>query len=92
MSRSTKKPYLKDKGLTTREYWKPIRHNWKQHLKLNYLDPDLIFESPKTYINDYTYCDWCWRVTHDEYPYFRWDGTMGMVGWGKEDVKKYSRK
>jgi hypothetical protein len=92
MSRSRKKPYVKDKGLTTREYWKPIRHNWKQHLKQNYLDPDLVFESPKSYINDYTYCDWWYIVTDDESPWLMWDGKWGTIWWSKEDVKKYSLK
>ena len=92
MSRSKRKPWVKDKGLTTREYWKPIRSNWKQHLKQNYLDPDLVFESPKSYINDYTYCDWKWLVEDDEHSHMFSDGTTTMVGSSKEDVKKYSRK
>jgi len=92
MSRSKRKPYVKDKGLTTREYWKPIRHNWKQHLKQNYLDPDLVFKSPKSIINDYDYCDWKWIVTDDERPWLGYDGVWSTIGFNKNDVKLYSRK
>lgn len=92
MARSRRKPWLKDKGLTTREYWKPIRHNWKQHLRQNYLDPDLIFESPKTYINDWDYCDWRYYVEEDEEPYIMANGKVIWVGWNKSHVEKYSRK
>ena len=91
MSRSYRKPYYKDKGLTTSEYWKPIRHNWKQHLKQNYLDPDLNFKSPKNIINDYTYCDYWW-IVEESNKYVMMFGDLVHVGWTKEDVKKYSRK
>lgn len=91
MSRSYRKPYCKDKGLTTREYWKPIRHNWKQHLKQNYLDPDLNFKSPKNIIHDYTYCDYWWIIKESN-KYIMMFGDLVHIGWTKEDVKKYSRK
>jgi hypothetical protein len=91
MSKSKRKPYIKDRGLTTQEYWKPIRHNWKQHLKQNYLDPDLNFESPKTYINDYNYCDYWW-VVEESKSYIIISEELTHIGWNKEDVKKYSRK
>jgi hypothetical protein len=92
MSRSYRKPFIKDKPRNQKRttlYWKPIRHNWRQHLKQNYLDHDLNFESPKTYINDYDYCDYWFEIYIDKEK----DNKMtNFRGWTKEDVKKYSRK
>ena len=36
MSRSRKKPYYKDKGSIKNDYWKIIRHEWKQKINENY--------------------------------------------------------
>ncbi len=82
MSRSRRKPYLKDKGMTTREYWSQVRKNWNQHLKQNYLDPDLNFESPKSIINDWDYCDWIMNKYKN--------GRFWYLS--KENEIKYSRK
>ncbi len=62
MSRSRKKHLIvKDKGIKS-HYWKSIRRNWKQHLHTNWDDPDIQFESPKTMINDWDYCDWIYKI------------------------------
>lgn len=57
MSRSTRKPYYKDHALTTHEYWRPIRREWKQKLNKNYFDDNFYLRNPKSIINDYDYCD-----------------------------------
>ena len=77
MSKSTRKPYVKDKGYSTSEYWQVVRHNWKQHLHSNYMDEDLIFRSPKSLVNDYDYCDWRFYISKD----------MDWMDW-----RKYCRK
>jgi len=58
MSRSTRLPVIKDRSVTTKEYWCHVRRKWKQHLHINKYDEDLAFPSPRHYINDYDYCDW----------------------------------
>lgn len=61
MSRSYKQPIYKDRGMTTGSYWRVVRHDWKQHLRMNYLDEDLAFRNQKSIINDYDRCDWITR-------------------------------
>ena len=51
MSRSYKKPVVKDKPKIS--YWKTIRRIWKQDLKAGKK-----LKSEKVLINDYDYCDW----------------------------------
>lgn len=60
MSRSKRNPYIKDKGMTTKEYWSKIRREWRQDLNQNYMDPDFHPRHPKSIINDWDYCDWRW--------------------------------
>jgi len=85
MSRSKKKPYYKDKGYSTKEYWGPIRRHWNQHLHVHKLDEDLAFKNPKEIINDYDYCDYWFYVEADTSCNWSW-------GFTEEDVKRYSRK
>lgn len=89
MARSRRRPYYKDKRMTTQEYWQRIRSNWKQNLRVNYMDPDLNFESPKSIVNDYDYSDY-WFFVEDKSS----DGANKFWNWGwtKEDVERYSRK
>ena len=47
MSRSRKKPYYKDRGLTTHEYWSVIRHEWKQKTNENYYQDDFYLRNPR---------------------------------------------
>ena len=64
MSRSYKKPIIKDKGLTTHEYWSTIRRVWKQLIKSGKELPD-----EKTIINDYTYSDFTIEIEKGEKGY-----------------------
>ena len=53
MSRSFRKPFVKDDGLGKRNYWRTIRRVQKQYLKEGKDIP------PKeVIINDYDYCDY----------------------------------
>ena len=58
MSRSVKLPIIKDRGLTTQEYWSKIRREWKQTLHKYHLDEDLYLRNPKSIVNDYDKCDY----------------------------------
>ena len=74
MSRSRKKAIYKDSGLSTSEYWRPIRREWKQTLTRVprgievtwwWYDWDvwcllnsIEFRNPKSIIDDYDYCDY----------------------------------
>lgn len=88
MARSKRRPFKKDQGMTTHEYWSGIRREWKQHLKNNWDDEDLHFRNPKVIHNDYDYCDWWVFIIEDS------EGYLRHSGWGytKEDVAKNSRK
>ena len=85
MSRSRRKPYYKDRGLTTHEYWSVIRHEWKQKINENYYQDDFYLRPPKSIISDWDYFDYWFYVYIKLYPPY-WNG------WDEEDVKKYSRK
>jgi hypothetical protein len=65
MSRSKKKPYYKDNGMSTHEYWRPIRREWKQKLNQNYYKDDFQLRVPKSIIDDYDYCDFI-LLPHNE--------------------------
>jgi len=84
MSRSTRKPFYKDRGMTTEEYWRIIRRNWKQAIQKDMHNPDLTLKNPKQLINDYDYSDYWFHVKIDTEKY-GW-------GWNEKDVKIYSRK
>lgn len=91
MSRSRKKPYYKDKGMSTQDYWTIVRHEWKQNLKQNYWKDDLYFRNPSEIINDWTRCDYIWFFQESR-PYWGEEEPRHWFGYTKEDVKKYSRK
>ena len=82
MSRSRKKPYYKDRGLTTHEYWSVVRHEWKQKLNENYYKDDFYLRNPKSMINDWDYSDYSFWIKADP---------NGMV-WTEENEKRASRK
>jgi len=89
MSRSRRKPYVKDNGLRTHEYWSIIRREWRQQLKQNYYKDDFDLRKPKEIVNDYDYCDYWWFVKLDPTKINR---ITHSVIWDEEDVKKHSRK
>lgn len=66
MSRSYKKPIIKDKGMTTHEYWSVIRSTWKRLIKK---DPESTLPDEKTIINDYTYSDFTIEIQKGEKGY-----------------------
>lgn len=86
MSRSKRKPYVKDKGISTEEYWRPIRREWKSKLNFKNVEVTFLFEEdylhdidlrqPKEIINDYDYCDYWFYVEIEK----------------SKDLEKYSRK
>ena len=87
MSRSKKKPFVKDKGHLKRNYWKIVRSVHKQQLKKDWDDPDFVFKNPKSIINDYDYCDWWFEIYIDTRIYYHLDFSTT-----EDDVKKASRK
>ena len=91
MSRSKRKPYYKDKGMTTHECWSRIRREWKQDLAANYYKDDFQLRSPKSIVNDWDYSDYSFYVYQktDSRKITFWSNYRG---WTEEDVKKYSRK
>jgi hypothetical protein len=92
MSRSRKKPYVRDKGMSTQEYWGSIRRVWKQQMRgVKFWDEDFNFKHPKEIHNDYNFCDWSWFIQESR-PYWGEEEPRHWFGHTKEDVKKYSRK
>lgn len=91
MSRSKKKPYYKDHGLTTHEYWSVIRHEWKQKLNENYYKDDFYLRNPKSMINDWDYSDYCFFIIGVD-PDDKKVNYAHFSGWSKEEEKKWSRK
>jgi hypothetical protein len=91
MSRSRKKPYYKDKGMGTHEYWRMIRREWKQDLTANYYKDDFQLRSAKSIIEDWNYSDYSFfvYVKSDSRKTNFWSN---YYGWTEDDVKKYSRK
>jgi len=53
MSRSRKKPILRDKKW--KEWFRIVRRKWKQEIRQG-KEPT----SPKVLVNDYDWCDWIW--------------------------------
>ena len=90
MSRSRKKPYYKDHGLTTHEYWSVIRHEWKQKLNENYYKDDFYLRTPKSMVNDWDYSDYSFFVAAD--PDNKKEDCAHFSGWTKEEEEKWSRK
>ena len=62
MSRSYRKPWYKDRGMSTHAYWSSIRGNWKIELKKNIDNEDFNFTHEKSLINDYDYSDYCFNI------------------------------
>lgn len=91
MSRSTKKPIYKDRGLSTHEYWSVIRHEWKQKINENYYKDDFYLRNPKTIRNDWDYSDYTITLI-GIIPDSVKDNFAHFTGWSKEEIKKYSRK
>lgn len=65
MSKSRKKPIIKDVGFMKRDYWRVVRRVHKQEIRkqkrdFSYLgwEDDFVLKNPKSIINDYDYCDW----------------------------------
>jgi hypothetical protein len=88
MSRSRKKPYYKDHGLSTHEYWSAIRHEWKQKLNENYYNEDFHLRNPKSIKNDWDYCDYSFFVNASP----EGKECTHFSGWSKEEQQKCSRK
>ena len=84
MSRSHKKPVLKDKSPVAL-YWRTIRHRIKQQVNRFFKeDPDeIILSEPKELVNDYNYHDW--KVDFRD-PFFKDKKHF------EESVKKAKRK
>ena len=86
MSRSTKKPILKDKPRNhkrTSMYWRKVRRSTANKLRtyvVNIVGSDLqdidepLLPKPQEIVNDYDYCDWIMYLDDPE------------------EVEKYSRK
>ena len=102
MSRSRKKPYYKDRGMSHGAYYRVARHNWNQELKINWDKEDLEFQNPKTMINDYTYSDYHSHTEADPYIkafFYEYDRIKDWHGKCEfeyrttdEDVRKACRK
>lgn len=90
MSRSTKKPHYKDRGLTTHEYWSPIRHEWKQKINENYYKDDFYLRPAKAIKNDWDYCDYSFFVYAPDSD--KDENCAHYSGWSEEDKRKWSRK
>lgn len=93
MSRSKRKPYIKDKPRNQKRtslYWRPIRRKWNDELRHpNFWDEDFSFTDRKTIYNQYNYCDYMFFIYYDKQK----DNRMKIFrGWTKKDVEKYSRK
>lgn len=61
MSRSYKKPWYNDVGISKGIYWKTIRRKWKVEI-LNAREEDFNFTHQKNIINDYDYSDYCFNI------------------------------
>lgn len=67
MSRSYKKPWYKDKAMSTHEYWSRIRSNWKIELQKNIYNEDYHHTHEKNLINDYDYSDYYYILAAEKY-------------------------
>lgn len=56
MSRSRKKPYVKDDK--SQDYWARIRREWRQQLTCCWHDEEFELRLPKEIVNDYDYRDY----------------------------------
>lgn len=86
MSRSTKKPIIKDKPRNhkrTSEYWRKVRRSTGNKLRTHLVGIDSedlqdidepFLPQPREIVNDYDYCDWIWHLDDED------------------SIKKHSRK
>ena len=93
MSRSRRKPWIKDKPRNQKRtslYWRSIRRVWGNEIKSSkFWDEDFSFTDRKVIYNQYNYCDYTFIVYEDRQK----DNRMKIFrGWTKKDVEKYSRK
>lgn len=93
MSRSYRKPFVKDKPRNQKRttlYWRSVRGFWKNEMRSSkFWDEDFNFTDRKVIYNQYNYCDYKFEIYEDKEK----DNRMKIFrGWTKEDVKKYSRK
>jgi hypothetical protein len=91
MARSKKKPFIKDKGMSTQDYWTIVRSEWNQVLRSWDQESDLEFRNPKSIINDWSYSDYSWFVQESR-EYWGDNEPLHWYGWTKKEVKIYSRK
>lgn len=69
MSRSKRKPYIKDKPRNhkrTTLYWSRIRSVIKNKLRSSNLE-DVVLPNPREIINDYDYCDYSFLSEDDKH-------------------------
>lgn len=78
MSRSIKKPIIKDKPRNhkrTSEYWRKVRRSTGNKLRTYLVDIDgenlqdidePFLPQPREIVNDYDYCDWVWHLDDPE--------------------------
>lgn len=78
MSRSIKKPIIKDKPRNhkrTSEYWRKVRRSTDNKLRTYLVDIDgenlqdidePFLPQPREIVNDYDYCDWVWHLDDPE--------------------------
>lgn len=65
MSRSYRKPWYNDVGISKDVYWKTIRRKWKVEIVNSTRDEDFEFTHQKNIINDYDYSDYCFNIAKD---------------------------
>lgn len=93
MSRSKRKPYIKDKPRNQKRtslYWRSIRRIWNNEIRNpKFWDEDFSFTDRKVIYNQYNYCDYWFEIYVDKEK----DNRMRIFrGWTKQDVIKASRK
>lgn len=92
MARSRKKPFYKDKGMSTQDYWTVIRGEWNQILRSWNQEDELEFRNQKTIINDWKYSDFSWFIYESRKSYLGDNEPLHWIGWSKNDEKINSRK
>ena len=58
MGKSFRKPIIKDKPTTKKDYWKTVRKSAKQKMRTFDSEDDLEIPNPKTVVNDFKYSDY----------------------------------
>ena len=93
MSKSKRKPWIKDKPRNQKRtslYWRTIRGVWKNEMRsLKFWDEDFSFTDRKSIYNQYNYWDYKFEIYVDKEK----DNRMKIFrGWTEKDVLKASRK